>query len=615
MSCIDCGGKTIWDDEATSNICTACGTLVDSSQSVLVSQVDTVNGGSQLIQTGYNFAPTGAKGANGWELAGQSKESKLRRNTYAIHGFIKSLSTSLHLPILRAETIFDQAMSTGRFRWGRKAQLVAGASVSIALRQAKRPDSIRQIAHLLGETDWVPLHRVVLAVSTALNLSFQVNKPLSYLTTLQAHLSEFLASGDTTILSSSTLALIRPLSMNAVLATGTSLLECLHEISPSTLTLTPGPTACAILMYALEAEARATLPKIPEIAQLFSQKINAGKGAVAKRYQGFQEDFRKSMAELPWLSKYEVVGGRSAVSKRLVIARGLKDLIQWKGEVWKNMAQLDLPKVDDESSDDGTEDMVYTEVSTVAPAPAPAPSHDSIPLPSKNQKKKIVRRDISDAARFLLDPLNAPLPRTESKTENDSPDSTSALTTYILTGPTDSVLGSKVLPTRLQLLSASRGGTDEKLIPDEELFEEGEFEGMCRNDEEQESFLRLFEQASPPKNPSKVNKRKAEKEIDSSERQSSGKHQKVKTSRVNLKAMAEFLGDGSGDTVLGRDCFSEEDKQDAFLEHNDKDEEEDEDHGYPLYSFHDDGGAVVLDWRPPSPVGHSADQYYEEEYD
>ena len=45
-----------------------------------------------------------------------------------------------------AEAIFDQAMARGQFRWGRKAKLIAGASIAIAAREANKSVSLRDIA-------------------------------------------------------------------------------------------------------------------------------------------------------------------------------------------------------------------------------------------------------------------------------------------------------------------------------------------------------------------------------------------------------------------------------------------------------------------------------------
>ena len=46
----------------------------------------------------------------------------------------------------RAQTLFDQAMSRGKFRWGRKSKRMAGAALAIALRESKKSDALRDIA-------------------------------------------------------------------------------------------------------------------------------------------------------------------------------------------------------------------------------------------------------------------------------------------------------------------------------------------------------------------------------------------------------------------------------------------------------------------------------------
>jgi transcription factor IIIB subunit 2 len=65
-----------------------------------------------------------------------------------MHAFIRTLSRQLESPGIstRAQTLFDQAMSTGNPRWGRKAKLTAGACVAIALRESHKSDSLRDIS-------------------------------------------------------------------------------------------------------------------------------------------------------------------------------------------------------------------------------------------------------------------------------------------------------------------------------------------------------------------------------------------------------------------------------------------------------------------------------------
>lgn len=65
-----------------------------------------------------------------------------------MHDFIRSLVLRLSSQGLtaRAQGVFDQAMARGKYRWGRKAKLAAGASIAVALREAHKSDSLRDIA-------------------------------------------------------------------------------------------------------------------------------------------------------------------------------------------------------------------------------------------------------------------------------------------------------------------------------------------------------------------------------------------------------------------------------------------------------------------------------------
>lgn len=83
--CGDCGGNTTWDEDVCSNICTSCGTLQDPSQSVLASHLDQHDNSARQYNPLWDPATSstlkGIRGRNGWDLTGQGKEAKDRRNT------------------------------------------------------------------------------------------------------------------------------------------------------------------------------------------------------------------------------------------------------------------------------------------------------------------------------------------------------------------------------------------------------------------------------------------------------------------------------------------------------------------------------------------------------
>jgi transcription factor IIIB 90 kDa subunit len=65
-----------------------------------------------------------------------------------MHNYIASLANRLGHPglIPRVQLLFDQAMHRGKYRWGKKARLVAGACLAIALREAHKGDTLKDIA-------------------------------------------------------------------------------------------------------------------------------------------------------------------------------------------------------------------------------------------------------------------------------------------------------------------------------------------------------------------------------------------------------------------------------------------------------------------------------------
>jgi transcription factor IIIB subunit 2 len=61
------------------------------------------------------------------------------------------------------------------------------------------------------------------------------------------------------------------------------------------------------------------------------------------RYKTIQDEVASWVENLPWLDKYETRGGRAKVSKRLVVARGLKDVIRFQEDIWQQRSKPALP--------------------------------------------------------------------------------------------------------------------------------------------------------------------------------------------------------------------------------------------------------------------------------
>lgn len=71
-----------------------------------------------------------------------------------MHEFIRSVASQLsNIGVAsRAQTIFDQAMLKGNYNWGRRAKLIGGASIAIALREVNKSEALRDIAVSLSSS-------------------------------------------------------------------------------------------------------------------------------------------------------------------------------------------------------------------------------------------------------------------------------------------------------------------------------------------------------------------------------------------------------------------------------------------------------------------------------
>jgi hypothetical protein len=81
--CSHCGATTAWDDDVGSAVCTSCGSLTDPSQSVLTSaQYGNQNDTSEpsLWDPSASTTLKSFRVGNNWDLAGQGKELRDRKN-------------------------------------------------------------------------------------------------------------------------------------------------------------------------------------------------------------------------------------------------------------------------------------------------------------------------------------------------------------------------------------------------------------------------------------------------------------------------------------------------------------------------------------------------------
>ncbi|KAI0060789.1 hypothetical protein BV25DRAFT_1992596 [Artomyces pyxidatus] len=429
------------------------------------------------------------RSSSGWDLAGQSKEARNERNKFTMHESIRTLATRLAYPGVaqRAQALFDMAMTRASLKWGRPAKLAAGATLAFALRESGRGDSTHDIAYLLSETP-AALSRAQTRLLPQLGLSLPRALPTTHLPSLAAHLST-LSSATPTTLPLDTTAFISPLitttALPDVLRTANGLYDLLAapESNHPILALPLTPLAPALLLLALEAHAHPprAVPHVLVLAALLGARLGLGGRVVMDRYRAIGQVVEDASVEVPWLvSGVETKKGRKGktvdakVARRVGIARATRDVVQFRQEILRTRVKEGGPvqvvfegEVSDGEDEDGADQSTSSTVSGKRKT-TPADEDDR-----RVRKAKKSRTDVSRATSFLLDPLSAPV----SSFATPASGLSLAHTSHLLAP--EAVLSAQ--PTRLQLLCAERGG--EESIDDDELFAEGEMEGMLVADD------------------------------------------------------------------------------------------------------------------------------------
>lgn len=90
--CADCGGPTVWDDAAASDICTSCGSLADPTQVILTSQDWRTDSNSNTHEYSLRntAAPNILKTRSNHTLAGQGQAIRDQKNAVCPQSFLSS---------------------------------------------------------------------------------------------------------------------------------------------------------------------------------------------------------------------------------------------------------------------------------------------------------------------------------------------------------------------------------------------------------------------------------------------------------------------------------------------------------------------------------------------
>ena len=523
--------------------------------------------------------------------------------------FIGSVLSRLNNPGLspRAEAIFTQAMAKGNYRWGRKAKRTAGASIAIALREARKSDSLRDIAFFLDDSP-ISLSRAFQSVVSLLDFSLASTDPAVHLPILQAHLQSVICpdtvSPSPPQLPGSLVSVITQISLQAAVRTATSLSQTVSRHSPPLpLTNLPTPpTACALFILGMEAEARAPLPHLGELTRTLANRFALAPGVVSSRYKVLYDLIEEWIRHVPWLDQFVCKGkgasARSKVSKRSIVAKGIKDVIQFHQEIWLGRMQsqhkvyLDLePDPDDEEEDQGDDDGVNAP--TVALSKSSKNRGEYVIAPPPGERRKLDKKGnaMQAAYRRFLDPLSS-----GSLDAATFSGDVSLLTHMLTCSPDEFARARGTPPTRLQLLAASRGGSTADHIADEELFANGELEGLLRNEQEREALLPLFQLD--------WSEEISREEAAIGRCKSVAAETKRGAKRVDMDALARLLGHVDGDNNNEEDAvFPDSDNIDAYQWGWDD---------YTRRSAEQEDTEVISDWRPTSPADDNDDDIYGE---
>jgi transcription factor IIIB subunit 2 len=343
----------------------------------------------------------------------------------------------------------------------------------------------------------VALKRTQLRLLPHLNLTLPRTQPCVHLPALASHLS-VLAFASPTSLPKDTLAFLRPLVLSAavlqdVMRTARMLYDLTTLESRISNGTSTGAIACALLLLALEAHASPprSAPHTLVLAAQLGAALGARGAAVMAHYRVLVDIIEADAARVPWLAGASGTGSKR-VSRRSWVAKAVLDVLQFHNELEQaEIAERGGPigvDIEGEDEEDGVErgnrsedeaalDAQIAKVELNMTDSRGSTSRVTRCIHSPTGTASPVRRfkkpltTSTQAACFLLDPLAHGAPARAAL----------AHTTYLLSS--DTAIESALLPTRLQLLAVERGNAE--AIHDDELFSDGELEGIVIGADEQ----------------------------------------------------------------------------------------------------------------------------------
>ncbi|KZO97886.1 hypothetical protein CALVIDRAFT_63039 [Calocera viscosa TUFC12733] len=518
-ACPACGSTDLFfDNEALSRICSHCGALYDSSQTVIDNGWQFDEGYGQ--QLGAHLATRALRRPDGGlVLSLQTKEDRRDILKAARHKLIRDLFSALgrrsEALVGRATNIFDLVQERAHFNWGSvRADEVGAACVAIALREANLPESLGELSVLMA-IPVLSLTRLYRKAQRLLGFRLPPTDAHLYLSVLASHLLAASADGPHPSLPKRTTDAILSISKDSLLEWSNKLLS-IAEKEALVAGRNAGPVACAAVLLALEAEAEVRLQGVEMLAALLAGRLGKTAYTVMERYHEMVKMLSTFKAELQRHSSAVMApySGREATRRAKSHSAWLKDVLVLVDEISSSKPQEDagpsiVPSIarrkaefalhaelanpnGTQSAQDGAESEYWTHLSEDDEddiVDSSEVSACSRPLRTSDLAGDAARRAIQVRSVYARLPRTSQRPARQDEAAlrtahallapargSVDPDNDVSTRGLLLRteAPPDDVTGLLRSGSRLSRLVAERGG--EHLVEDDELFADGELD-------------------------------------------------------------------------------------------------------------------------------------------
>ncbi|QRW15154.1 hypothetical protein RhiLY_14153 [Ceratobasidium sp. AG-Ba] len=350
----------------------------------------------------------------------------------------------------------------GKYRWGKSAESVAGASICIALREAGKAETVREVAvHIQCRED--QLARVYRHLTTKLNTKFEPLDPALLVPPIWSYTQSCITASPASGPFPPELVKF----INELAPRSQAVLNLTLQLSNLILRLSltqgrqPPLVACALLIVSLSGEAGKPVPKPAVLSSALSERFGGTRRGILDRVREIERVIEDWKQELPWTGSNVPLNQRKRTT---MVSQYIKDVVHFKDDLWaKQIEAVDharySPSVDATSDDELDDSASCTESSTGSKrSDANASSTGS----SKRRRLDSGYYDSGRPRAYVVEPLKQ--------------------------GATGRIKTLALSLSQGDRLHASRH------IRDEDLFGEGELEGLMRTPHEVEALRSRWEE-------------------------------------------------------------------------------------------------------------------------